>query len=73
MITGMTQTLISRGSSAYQASHQAYAMVANMLDRQATMLAYIDNFWLLAVSVLIMIPFVFLMKKVKPGGPIAVH
>jgi DHA2 family multidrug resistance protein len=73
MITATTQMLISRGSSAYQASHQAYAMVANMLDRQATMLAYIDNFWLLAVSVLIMIPFVFLMKKVKPGGPIAVH
>ncbi len=48
-------------------------MVANMLDRQATMLAYIDNFWLLGVSVLVMLPFVFLMKKVKPGGPIAVH
>jgi len=73
MITAMTQMLISRGSSAHQASHQAYAMVANMVDRQATMLAYIDNFWLLAVAVLIMIPFVFLMKKVKPGGPIAVH
>jgi len=73
MITATTHMLISRGSSASQASHQAYAMVANMLDRQATMLAYIDNFWLLAVAVLIMIPFVFLMKKVKPGGPIAVH
>jgi len=73
MITATTHMLISRGSSASQASHQAYAMVANMLDRQSTMLAYIDNFWLLAVAVLIMIPFVFLMKKVKPGGPIAVH
>jgi MFS transporter, DHA2 family, multidrug resistance protein len=73
MITATTHMLISRGSSASQASHQAYAMVANMLDRQATMLAYIDNFWLLAVAVLMMIPFVFLMKKVKPGGPIAVH
>ena len=52
---------------------QAYALVANILDQQATMLAYIDNFWLLAVTVLVMIPFVFLMKKVKPGGPIAVH
>jgi DHA2 family multidrug resistance protein len=73
MISASTQMLMSRGSSAYQASHQAYALVANMLDQQATMLAYIDNFWLLAVAVLVMIPFVFLMKKVKPGGPIAVH
>jgi DHA2 family multidrug resistance protein len=73
MIAATTHMLISRGSSASQASHQAYAMVANMLDQQSTMLAYIDNFWLLAVAVLIMIPFVFLMKKIKPGGPIAVH
>jgi hypothetical protein len=43
------------------------------LDRQATMLAYIDNFWILGVCVAVMIPFVFLMKKVKPGGPIAAH
>jgi DHA2 family multidrug resistance protein len=73
MIAETTRALIAKGSSAYQASHQAYAMVANMLDRQAAMLAYIDNFWLLGVSVLVMLPFVFLMKKVKPGGPIAVH
>jgi MFS transporter, DHA2 family, multidrug resistance protein len=73
MIAETTRALIAKGSSAYQASHQAYALVANMLDQQATMLAYIDNFWLLGVCVLVMIPFVFLMKKVKPGGPIAVH
>ena len=73
MIAETTRALIAKGSSAYQASHQAYAIVANMLDRQATMLAYIDNFWLLGVSVLVMLPFVFLMKKVKPGGPMAVH
>ena len=73
MIAETTRALVAKGSSAYQASHQAYAIVANMLDRQATMLAYIDNFWLLGVCVLVMLPFVFLMKKVKPGGPIAVH
>jgi MFS transporter, DHA2 family, multidrug resistance protein len=73
MIAETTRALIAKGSSAYQASHQAYALVANMLDQQATMLAYIDNFWLLGVCVLVMLPFVFLMKKVKPGGPIAVH
>src|SRR5580704_4605859 len=73
MISAATHLLMSRGSSAYQASQQAYALAANRLDQQATMLAYIDNFWLLAVAVLVMIPFVFLMKKVKPGGPIAVH
>jgi DHA2 family multidrug resistance protein len=68
-----TKTLIAHGSSAFEASRQAYGLVANLIDRQATMLAYIDNFWLLGVTVLAMIPFIFLMKRVQPGGPISVH
>jgi len=73
MIAASTQFLISRGSSPSLASHQAYGLVANTIDRQATMLAYIDNFWLLGVTVMAMIPFVFLMKRVKRGGPMAAH
>jgi hypothetical protein len=37
------------------------------------MLAYIDNFWMLGIAVSCMIPLVFLMKKAKQGGPMAVH
>ena len=37
------------------------------------MLAYIDCFWLLGVAIMAMIPMVFLMKKSRPGGAIAVH
>lgn len=73
MLEGATHTLIGRGSSAHEAARQAYGLVAGRIDQQATMLAYIDNFWLLGVIVLTMIPFVFLMKRLKPGGPIAVH
>jgi len=69
----LTHTFILHGSSPHEASRQAYVVVANQIDQQATMLAYIDNFWLIGVLVAAMIPFVFLMKKVKPGGPIAVH
>jgi DHA2 family multidrug resistance protein len=73
MLSAASHMLMARGSGAYEASHQAYALVSNMLARQATMLAYVDDFWLVGVAVVTMIPFVFLMKKVKPGGPIAVH
>lgn len=73
MLEGATHMFISRGSSAHEAARQAYALVSNLVDQQATMLAYIDNFWLLGTVVLVMIPFVFLMKKVQPGGTIAVH
>ena len=73
MINAMTHLFVSRGSSGNQAAHRAYGMVSNLVTQQATMLAYIDNFKMLGVAVLTMIPFVFLMKKVKPGGAIAVH
>lgn len=73
MMTSARHMFMSRGSSAFEASRQAYGLVAARIDQQATMLAYIDNFWMLGVAVLLMIPFVFLMRKSKPGGPIAVH
>ena len=73
MVNALTQMFISRGSSPHDASHRAFGMISNLVTQQATMLAYIDNFKLLGVAVLAMIPFVFLMKKIKPGGPIAVH
>jgi DHA2 family multidrug resistance protein len=65
--------LMTHGSSAFEASRQAYGLVANKIDQQATMLAYIDNFWMLGVTVMVMIPFVFLMKRVKPGSSAPVH
>ena len=33
----------------------------------------IDNFWLLGVAILVMVPMVFLMKRPRAGGALAVH
>jgi len=63
----------AHGASAAGATQQAHALIQNMVERQATMLAYIDCFSLLGFSILAMIPVVFLMKKTKPGGGMAVH
>jgi len=60
----------SGGSSALQ---HAYAMMQANVIRQATMLAYIDNFWVLGIAILCLIPCVFLIKKSKPGGAIVAH
>ena len=73
LLDSASHALILHGSSQHDATHRAYGVVNGLLQQQATMLAYIDNFWLLGIAALAMIPFVFLMKKVKPGGPIAVH
>jgi DHA2 family multidrug resistance protein len=72
-LANITHMLTTRGSSPAEAARQAYGMMAFNLNRQATMLAYVDNFWILGCCVAAMIPFVFLMKKVKHGGSIAVH
>jgi DHA2 family multidrug resistance protein len=61
------------GLDAATASQKAYAMVQANVIRQATMLGYLDCFWLLGVAIICLVPTVFLMKKAKPGGPMAAH
>jgi MFS transporter, DHA2 family, multidrug resistance protein len=54
-------------------TQKAYAMVQNMVVRQSTMLAYIDNFWLLGIAIFCMVPLAFFMKRAKSGGEAPVH
>ncbi len=56
------------GSGGGSAQQHAYAMLQANVIRQATMLAYIDNFWVLGVVIGCLIPCVFLIKKGKPSG-----
>jgi DHA2 family multidrug resistance protein len=72
-LQGATRAMQAHGASAVHATQQAYALVQSTVQRQATMLAYIDCFWFLGVAIMAMIPMVFLMKKSRPGGGIAVH
>jgi DHA2 family multidrug resistance protein len=73
MLQGAARAMQSHGASAAEASQRAYALVQGTVQRQAVMLSYIDCFWFLGVSILCMIPAVFLIKKSKPGGGMAVH
>jgi DHA2 family multidrug resistance protein len=72
-IQGASRAMQAHGASAAGATRQAYALIQGTAERQATMLAYIDCFWFLGVAILAMVPMVFLMKKSKPGGGMAVH
>jgi MFS transporter, DHA2 family, multidrug resistance protein len=73
MVSGMTHRLTTAGSSAAQAAAQSNGLVYGMIQRQSSLLAYVDNFWLLALIFLVLIPLMFLMKKSKPGGMVPVH
>jgi MFS transporter, DHA2 family, multidrug resistance protein len=72
MMRGSTQALRVHGASAAFATKQAYALIDATVQRQATMLSYIDDFQILGIAILAMIPLVFLVRKGKPGA-MAVH
>jgi DHA2 family multidrug resistance protein len=72
-LQGAARAMQAHGASAAGAMRQAYALIQGTVLRQATMLSYLDCFRFLAFAILAMVPMVFLMKKSKPGGGIAVH
>jgi DHA2 family multidrug resistance protein len=59
--------LVTRGSSTPDAIHQAYGMVGNVMTQQATMLAFMDCFHLLALVVLAGLPLAFLIRRFEIG------
>jgi DHA2 family multidrug resistance protein len=75
MLSGTAQNLIAHGSSIAQAATQAQALLYGMIGRQATMLAFVDDFRTLAWVSLAIVPFMFLMKKMRPHktGSAAMH
>lgn len=73
MVQGASRALVAHGASAAGGTQQAYALIQGTVAREATMLAYLDCFWFLGVAILAMVPMVFLIKKSKPGGGMAVH
>jgi DHA2 family multidrug resistance protein len=72
-LQGAAKAMQAHGASAAGATQQAYALIQGTVQRQAVMLSYIDCFWFLGVAIMLMVPAVFLMKKSKPGGGMAVH
>jgi len=68
------EMLIQQGSNAVDAATQANTLIYRFVQQQATMLSYIDSFWVFGLIFLLMIPLVFLMKKTTPHkGPVALH
>jgi DHA2 family multidrug resistance protein len=47
---------------------QAYGQLYRMVIAQATALAYIDTFWVLAIGAAVMVPLSFTLRRNEPGG-----
>jgi DHA2 family multidrug resistance protein len=67
-VAGIQAALIYRGIPPSEADTQALGVIQGMLMRQAAMKAYIDVFQLLGIISVVLIPFMFLLKKIKPGA-----
>jgi DHA2 family multidrug resistance protein len=64
----------AHGESAYNAQHLAIGWIGQLIERQATMLAYIDVFWLAAVFAAVIVPLVLLLlHRVNTSAAPAVH
>jgi MFS transporter, DHA2 family, multidrug resistance protein len=74
LLQGTTQRLVGAGADITRATQQGYGLLYGVVQQQAAMLAFIDAFSLLALVILVLIPFVALMKKTKPhGGSLGLH
>ena len=68
MVSGLTARLIASGAEASQAARQAQGLVYQTVIAQATTLAYVDTFWILAAGAGVMFLLSFGLKRNEPGG-----
>jgi MFS transporter, DHA2 family, multidrug resistance protein len=74
MVNGTTARLVSAGANGPTASEQAHGMLYGMIQRQSVMLAFLDNFKMLGLVFLAVIPLLLLMKRPKiSAGGVPVH
>jgi MFS transporter, DHA2 family, multidrug resistance protein len=67
----MTDYFASHGSLPGQAQQQAFAWIGRQVQTQASLLAYIDVFWVLMVISACAVPLALILRNVKPqaGAP----
>jgi MFS transporter, DHA2 family, multidrug resistance protein len=73
MIAGTQAKLVLAGSGLHEASSQAAGMVYGTVQRQAAMLAFVDNFHMLGVVFLVVIPVLMFLKRPPKGVSAPVH
>jgi MFS transporter, DHA2 family, multidrug resistance protein len=68
----MTDYFVAQGNSLLQAQQQATQWIGQQVQAQASFIAYMDAFWVLALISLAMVPLALTLRKVKLGGPVHV-
>ena len=64
----MTNFFVAQGSSLVQAQQQAVQWIGRQVQTQASLLGYVDAFWVLMLISLAAVPLALTLRKVKLGG-----
>jgi len=73
-ISGTSQMLIHHGSSAADATRQAQGLAYGTVQRQASMMAFADTFWIFGMICIVLLPFLLFMRRTHAGkGPVPVE
>ncbi len=59
----ISHSMMARGADAGRAVYEAHAILYQQLQRQAMMLSFVDNFRLMSIICIIVLPLMFVMKK----------
>ena len=73
MLDRLRAAFVAGGADAVTATQRAYAALFGMVQRQASIVSFVEIFRLLGLVFLLMIPLVLLMKRPSGRGPVASH
>jgi len=73
-LNGIQARLIAAGSTTANASAQAHGFIYGTIERQAAMLSFLDDFKMLGIVFLAVVPVLLLLRKPRvPSGGVPVH
>jgi len=73
MEAGLVASMTAGGSTLADATAKATAMINRVVQRQAAMLAFLDNYKMLGVVFLLVLPVLLLLKRPKGAVSAPVH
>jgi DHA2 family multidrug resistance protein len=73
-VAQMRAYFMSRGSDSVTATREAYGAVNGLVQQQAALLSYLNEFKFFGIVFLVMLPLVLVMRRpARGGGPVAMH
>jgi DHA2 family multidrug resistance protein len=79
MLTGLQAWFQFRGADAVTANRKALGAVYGLVQRHASMLSFVEAFWIMAIMFLAMLPFLLLLRykphepRPQPARPVGLH